>query len=115
MDAEAIRDAVWAREQTMGTGLERGVAVPHARLEGVEKAVVAVGISTAGIDFDAPDGKAVHLIFMVVTPVVDNGVQLQILADVSRTCMRPDFMERATSVAGYTQFLALLRTSAAST
>ncbi len=111
LEPQRVADAVWQREQTMATGLGHGVAIPHARLAEAEKSVVAVGLSPQGLDFDAPDGAPVHLVFMVVTPVQDNGVQLQILADVSRTCMRPAFMERAAGVDGYTEFLALLNTS----
>jgi mannitol/fructose-specific phosphotransferase system IIA component (Ntr-type) len=111
LEPRAVADAVWQREETMATGLGHGVAIPHARIASAERAVVAVGLSTQGLDFDAPDGAPVHLVFMVVTPAQDNGVQLQILADVSRTCMRPAFMERASGVDNYTEFLALLNTS----
>lgn len=111
LSVAALEAAVWRREQAMATSIGDGVAVPHARIEGVDRPVVAVGISPKGLDFDAPDGNLVHLVFMIVTPAQDNGAQLEILADIAHTCMRPGFVERATALAGYIEFLALLRTS----
>lgn len=112
LSVAALEAAVWRREQVMATGIGGGVAVPHARIDGVDRPVVAVGISPKGLDFDAPDGNPVHLVFMIVTPAQDNGAQLEILADIAHTCMRPAFVERATTLTSYIEFLALLRTSA---
>ncbi|HOZ48740.1 MAG TPA: cation:proton antiporter [Candidatus Hydrogenedentes bacterium] len=84
LDQKAIEKAVRAREEIMGTGLERGVAVPHARLKGLESPVVAFGRSRVGIDWDARDGLPTRFVFLILTPEDEQGIQVQILAAIAR-------------------------------
>ena len=105
----AVAEAVFAREQLMATGIGMGVAVPHARIEGLDRPLVAVGLSHQGVDFDAPDGLPVHIICMILTPLHDNGAQLEILADIAATFRTEGLSERALMASNYTEFLALLR------
>lgn len=81
--SDACAAAVRAREELAGTGAGHGIAVPHARLPGLAKPVLVLGRSQAGIDWDAPDGLPVHLIFLILTPKENTGVQLQILAGIA--------------------------------
>jgi Kef-type K+ transport system membrane component KefB len=108
-DAAEVCDGVLVREQLMATGIGNGLAVPHARLRGLAMPVVTVGLSTAGIDFDAPDGTPAHVIFLILTPVHDDGAQLEILADIATTFKVKEIREQAVSVATFTEFLALVR------
>jgi mannitol/fructose-specific phosphotransferase system IIA component (Ntr-type) len=78
-DSDVLEAAARAREETAGTALGEGIAVPHARLPGLSKPAVALGRSIAGIDWDAPDGLPAHLIFLILTPEKDDGLQVQIL------------------------------------
>jgi Kef-type K+ transport system membrane component KefB/mannitol/fructose-specific phosphotransferase system IIA component (Ntr-type) len=105
----AISQAAIARERLMGTGLGNGLAAPHARLSGLQRPVVALGFSAAGLDFEASDGKAAHQIFLILTPKDDDGVQLEILADIARTFRDDELRAQAFSVRRYTEFLALVR------
>lgn len=57
---------VMEREDLCSTALGEGVAIPHARLEVGEKPVIALGRHKTGIDFNAPDGKPVHLMVLVL-------------------------------------------------
>jgi mannitol/fructose-specific phosphotransferase system IIA component (Ntr-type) len=109
MSAGTIAAAVLEREELMPTGIGKGMAVPHARLDGLEKPLVAVGISEAGLDFDAPDGGQAHIIFLILTPQHDNGVQLEILADIARSFKEEEVRDKARTVASFTEFLALMR------
>jgi PTS system fructose-specific IIA component/PTS system nitrogen regulatory IIA component len=79
-----IRDAVHAREKTMGTGIGQHIAVPHARLAGLTQSMVVLGISHEGIDWDAIDDHPAHLIFLLLTPLEENDNQLQILSAIAR-------------------------------
>jgi Kef-type K+ transport system membrane component KefB len=72
--------AVRAREELLGTGTGGGVAIPHARLPDLRRPVLVFGRSTAGVDWDAPDGQPVHLVFLLLTPAEEDSLQLQILA-----------------------------------
>ena len=81
---DSVTEHVLAREADMGTGLGDGIAIPHARLDGMEQPVVAVGLSTEGIDWDAFDGKPAHLVFLVLTPSEDAESQLEILGAIAQ-------------------------------
>ena len=83
-DREACVRAVSAREELIGTGTGGGLAIPHARLVGLERPVVTFGRSEGGIDWDAPDGEPVHVMFLLLSPDEDDGPQLQILAALAR-------------------------------
>jgi Kef-type K+ transport system membrane component KefB/mannitol/fructose-specific phosphotransferase system IIA component (Ntr-type) len=111
LEPAEIVDGVLLREQLMPTGIGHGLAVPHARLRGLKAPLVAVGISAAGIDFDAPDGLPARLVFLILTPVHDEGVQLELLADIATTFKDDDLRERACKTAGFTEFLALVRSA----
>lgn len=81
---EAIEEAVTARERVLPTGLGNGVAVPHARMDGLARPLIAVGLSPSGIDFDAPDGETSHVVFLVLVPKQDDGAALLIFADITK-------------------------------
>lgn len=108
---DELGDAAWRREQIMPTGLGQGVAAPHARLAAAQDAKVAVGLAPNGIDFDAPDGRAARLVFLVVSPEDDDGAQLELMRDVVRVFQDPAEVQAALSVASFTELLALLRTA----
>lgn len=65
---EDARSALLARERKMSTGMEHGVALPHARTEAVSRLVCAVGISREGVDFDSIDGMPTRLFVMTLVP-----------------------------------------------
>jgi len=84
-DAEVIREAVTAREKEAGTGVGRGIAIPHARLDLLPRPLVVVGISPEGIEWDEVDGKPAHLVFLILTSAADDSdIQLEILAKIAR-------------------------------
>ncbi len=84
IDAESIYSAVLKRENEMGTAIEEGIAVPHARLTGLKKTVVVFGRSISGIDWNSPDGKLTNFIFLILTPQDDVETQVQILSLIAR-------------------------------
>jgi len=84
-DAETIAAAVMRREQEMGTAMEEGIAVPHARLPIIKKPLVVFGRSLDGIEWNSPDGKPTRLVFLILTPEDENDTQVQILGAIART------------------------------
>jgi len=83
-DPLTCAEAVKAREQLIGTGTGGGLAIPHARIEVLDRPLLVFGRSRAGIDWDAPDGALVHLVFMLLSPAKEDALQLQILAALAR-------------------------------
>jgi PTS system nitrogen regulatory IIA component len=63
-----IVKAVKEREAQANTGIGRGVACPHCRVPMEGDLICAIGWSPEGIDYGAPDGKAVHLLVMYYIP-----------------------------------------------
>lgn len=84
-DEEAFFDAVLKREKIVSTGIGMGVAIPHARLEGLDRFFIAVGVqrSKGGIDWNAIDGFFVRLIFMIGGPADQQTEYLHILSQLT--------------------------------
>jgi len=81
---EIIYSAVIERENTMGTAIEEGVAVPHARLPFEKKPLIVFGRSLNGIEWNSPDGKPTHFVFLIFTPRQDDWSQVQILRIIAK-------------------------------
>lgn len=77
-------DDVMKREEMMSTGLEKGIAVPHAKTDAADDLSLALGISREGIDFDSADGKSSHLFFLLLAPVDAAGPNIKVLAEIAR-------------------------------
>ena len=93
----SARDAVLERELVAATGLGDEVAIPHAAVEGLEKPLLALGRSTRGIDFDAPDGRPARFVFLLLIPPKEYDVEVRILASIARATF--DARSRAELVA----------------
>ncbi|OGB68943.1 MAG: hypothetical protein A2Y94_02835 [Caldithrix sp. RBG_13_44_9] len=78
-----LRDLI-EREQYLSTGLENGLAVPHAKTIASRELLVSFGISREGLDFDSLDGKPAHFIFLVISPRDTSGPHIKILAQITR-------------------------------
>ena len=82
--ADTIIAAVRTREALHGTGVGDDVAIPHARLKGLRRPLLAFGRSIPGVDWDTPDGLPVHLVCLLLTPEREHGLQVQILSAIAR-------------------------------
>ena len=93
-DKKAVLDAVLERERVMSTGMGDGVAIPHAKTDGVEELVAAFGITRKPVDFQSIDEKPVRLIFLLVGPSDQTGPHLKALSRISRLMHREEFRDR---------------------
>lgn len=110
--AEQIETVAWQREAVAPTGIGHGLALPHARLPNLKQPLVVVGLSEAGVDFDAPDGQPAHAVFLLLTPEDDPALQLELSADIARMFRDPRCLERVSRANHYVEFLAVLKTLA---
>jgi PTS system nitrogen regulatory IIA component len=92
--APMVADNLNAREKLGSTGLGQGVAIPHARIEGLTEAVAAFVRPKLPIEFESPDGKPVSYCFVLLVPVQATEQHLQILADVAEMLSNAQFRER---------------------
>ena len=81
---EEVLALLLEREQLQSTGIGDGVAIPHSALEHAEAQAGALLLFPKGIDFDAIDGRPVHIVFGVVGPKRATGEHLRTLARISR-------------------------------
>jgi len=79
-DPELAYQDVLSRETYLSTGMEHGLAVPHAKSDAVAEMTVAFGLHKTGLDFNALDGEPTHFIFLVLSPRATSGPHIQLLA-----------------------------------
>jgi PTS system fructose-specific IIA component/PTS system nitrogen regulatory IIA component len=66
---ESIIRSIITRERTRGTtGFGKGAAIPHTKVDALDRVVAAVGRSPAGVDFGSLDGQPVYTIFLILSP-----------------------------------------------
>ena len=83
-DGAAFLAEVSRREALGTTAVGRGVAIPHARIEGLERIFMAIGRLAKGIDFGAEDGQSVRLLFLLAAPEEHAAEYLKVLARLSK-------------------------------
>jgi len=83
-DIESARQAVLTREESMSTGLQHGVAIPHGRTDTVDHLVCAVGISARGIDFKSLDGEPSKFFVLTLSPVDKPAPHVQLMSAISQ-------------------------------
>jgi PTS system nitrogen regulatory IIA component len=105
--AAAVAASLAAREAMGSTGLGQGVAIPHARIKGLPQARLAFVRTKLAIPFDAPDGKPVSEMLVLLVPEHATEQHLQILADAAQMFCDRAFRERLRAATAPGQVCAL--------
>jgi mannitol/fructose-specific phosphotransferase system IIA component (Ntr-type) len=79
----ALQD-ILSHEAGMSTGMEHGIAIPHAKSEAVKELTAAVGISKRKINFESLDRKPAQIFIMTLSPPSAGGPHIQFLAEIGR-------------------------------
>jgi len=112
-----VFDSLFARERLGSTGLGQGVAIPHGRIKGLKEALGALLRLEQPVAFDAPDGQAVGLAFVLLVPEKATEKHLQILSELAQMfsdkALR-DAMARAPDAASLHQLVTEWQPDAAS-
>ena len=90
IDPEVAIDALLERETLGPTGVGRGVALPHARIDSLDRIVGCFIKLDRPIEFDAVDRQPVDLVFALFAPLASGVEHLKALALVSRTLRDPE-------------------------
>jgi len=91
-ELESVYDALLTREALGSTGLEQGVAVPHAKTRAVRRLTAAIGIAPQGVDFQSADGQPSKIFFLLLAPPDQSGPHIQALAEIARLANSPTFL-----------------------
>lgn len=94
LERAAVFDSLFARERLGSTGLGEGVAVPHGRIKGITQAVAAFIRLADPITFDAPDGKPVFMLMVLLVPEAATQQHLDILAEIAQLLSNADVREK---------------------
>ncbi|HMX16658.1 MAG TPA: PTS IIA-like nitrogen regulatory protein PtsN [Rhodocyclaceae bacterium] len=94
-----VYDALFARERLGSTGLGQGIAIPHGRIKGLKESVGAFIRLANPVQFDAPDGKPVHLIFVLLVPEAATEHHLQLLSELAQMFSDRAFREQLAAAA----------------
>lgn len=106
---DSVFDALLERERLGSTGLGKGIALPHARMPQVAKAVAAFIKLPAGVDFDASDGEPVDLAFAMLVPNETTEEHLQLLAQLAKMFSNTNFCSDLRKADSSAQLLQLIR------
>src|SRR5512135_1955120 len=86
---ETVYRVLMERELLGSTGIGDGVAIPHGKLKQAEGLMLLFGRSVKGVDFDALDGRKVHIFFLLIAPEEAFGMHLKMLGRISRILKDP--------------------------
>ncbi len=89
---DGLTEDALAREATSSTGLPGGIAIPHCRTEHVDIPTLAFARLEPGTDFGAKDGPA-DLAFLIAAPAGGDATHLEVLTQLARALVRPDFTD----------------------
>ena len=90
---DGLAEDALAREATSATGLPGGIAIPHCRTEHVDVPTLVFARLSPGTDFGAKDGPA-DLAFLIAAPAGGDATHLEVLTQLARALVRPDFTDR---------------------
>lgn len=107
LDARDVLSALQARERLGSTGLGEGIAIPHCRTSFNRITGVFVRLQSP-IEFDAPDGQSVDLLFGLVVPESEANEHLKVLASLSRAFANERIAARMRTAANATELRAIL-------
>lgn len=107
-DDKLILDELLKRESLGSTGLEKGIAIPHALIDEVEEPFLALALFKNGVDFEAVDQMPTYVLIMLLGSKSNPGAQLKILAHVCRLVKETNFVEQIRKMENPSDICAIL-------
>src|SRR3954469_13126726 len=102
-----VYDSLFAREKLGSTGLGQGIAIPHGRIKGLKDARGAFVRLRQPVAFDAPDGKPVSQVFVLLVPEQATDLHLQLLSELAQMFSERAFRDRLAAAADRDDIFAL--------
>ena len=105
---KALAKRLSEREAIGSTGLGNSVAVPHVKGDAVDSVTLVLARSHPGIDWQAIDGRPVHVLFLLVSPADEPETHLQCLRWIAGLARDADFRRFLLDAEGEEQIRDLL-------
>jgi PTS system fructose-specific IIC component len=109
--ADEVAAKILERESEMSTGIGYGIAIPHARISGIDRLYMVAARSTEGLDFNAIDEQPVFLVFMMISPANTSIEHTQILSSLSRIMSYEEVRTKLLKAEDSEQFLDVITKS----
>ena len=106
-DAEAYKQAIYAREAQGTTAIGEGIAVPHAKSDSVKTPGLSAITVANGVDYNAPDGKNSDILFMIAA-TMDGDLHLEILSRLMVMLMESEFCDSLRNAKTVDEFLEII-------
>ena len=97
-DKEEYKKQILKRESQSSTGLEEGIAIPHAKTAAVKIPSIAFGISKNGVDYESLDGEPSKLFFMIAAPANASDTHIEILSKLTTMLLDDEVREKLLEV-----------------
>ncbi|WP_294064146.1 fructose-specific PTS transporter subunit EIIC [uncultured Fusobacterium sp.] len=97
-DKEEYKKQILKRESQSSTGLEEGIAIPHAKTVAVKIPSIAFGISKNGVDYESLDGEPSKLFFMIAAPANASDTHIEILSKLTTMLLDDEVREKLLEV-----------------
>ena len=81
---ESARKVVHDREESMSTGIQFGIAIPHGRTDAVQRLVCAIGLKPEGVDFNSIDGKPSQIFVLTLSPESASAPHMHFMSMISQ-------------------------------
>src|SRR5450755_1743751 len=94
LSRSVVFDSLTARERLGSTGLGQGIAIPHGRIKGLKQALGAFIRPQQPIPFDAPDGKPVDQVFVLLVPEQATEEHLELLSELAQMFSEKSFRDQ---------------------
>lgn len=89
-----VQQALTARERSMTTGMQHGIAIPHAAVDGIDELIPVLALSRDGIPFDTLDGRPAQILVCLIIPRAKKLLHIKTLAEIARLLSRPEVRQR---------------------
>ncbi|TVR93500.1 MAG: PTS sugar transporter subunit IIA [Spirochaetaceae bacterium] len=96
-DCELAKKDLLNHEREISTGMENGLAIPHAKTAGVEDFVIAIGVSKKKIDFESLDKKPAQVFVLTLSPIGSIDPHLRFLTEICSILKDKAVMHRVAS------------------
>jgi mannitol/fructose-specific phosphotransferase system IIA component (Ntr-type) len=106
---EAVREAIFEREEMMSTGVGKGLGLPHAKTDATTETVAAFATTAQPVDFGAIDNEPIRLLLLLVGPEGHKSQHIKILGRISRLVSRDVLRQRLLNAEEPEQVIAILR------
>jgi nitrogen PTS system EIIA component len=107
VDSALVVERLTERERLGSTGFGGGVAIPHGKIDGLDRVVGVVARLAHPVDFASIDDEPVDLVFMLLSPTDAGADHLKALAQVSRVLRDRSFVAKLRGAASDDALLAL--------